>query len=327
MKLIKLAAFVALLQIAALPASAQIYDMREMNTTENAALDRQKTVVIIPEGILEEHGPYLPSYTDGYRNEYFARRVAEAIVARPGWSVLIFPPIPLGDGGGNQIGKWQTFPGTYHVHFSTLRSMFMDIASELGEGGFRRIFVISVHGAPQHQLALDQASDFFNETYGGTMVYLTGLIPDSPIAPQLNLTDNERRENGLDVHGGMNETSQMLFLRPDLVQPGYKTAQPHSGANWRDLVNRGAEPNWPGYLGSPRLATAARGAEIMRTRAQELSALALRILDGFDFRTLQRTSVQQQTDEAIRDYDAAANAHARQIQQQQDSWLQRKGLK
>jgi hypothetical protein len=30
------------------------------------ALNLQETVVLIPGGILEEHGPYLPSYIDGY---------------------------------------------------------------------------------------------------------------------------------------------------------------------------------------------------------------------------------------------------------------------
>src|SRR5262252_6947984 len=134
------------------PTSAQIYDMRVVNTTDISGLNRQKTVVIIPGGILEEHGPYLPAYTDGYKNEYLARRVAEAIVARSGWSVLLFPQIPLGDGGANQIAKRQVFPGTYHIHFSTLRAVYMDLASELGEAGFRTIFVISDHGAPQHQL-------------------------------------------------------------------------------------------------------------------------------------------------------------------------------
>ena len=63
---------------------AQIYDMREMATVDIRNLDLERTVIIIPEGILEEHGPYLPSYTDGYRNEYFAQRMAESIVKRDG---------------------------------------------------------------------------------------------------------------------------------------------------------------------------------------------------------------------------------------------------
>jgi len=43
----------------------------------------------------------------------------------------------------------------------------MDLATELGEQGFKNIFIIHGHGAPNHQRALDQASDFFNDTYQG----------------------------------------------------------------------------------------------------------------------------------------------------------------
>jgi hypothetical protein len=51
-------------------ASAQILRLSDLNTDQIRALDHEKTVVIIPGGILEEHGPYLPCYT----------------------SVLLFPP-------------------------------------------------------------------------------------------------------------------------------------------------------------------------------------------------------------------------------------------
>ena len=48
------------------PAFAQIYHVQDMNTEQIKAFDREKTVVILPDGILEEHGPYMPSFTDGY---------------------------------------------------------------------------------------------------------------------------------------------------------------------------------------------------------------------------------------------------------------------
>ena len=67
-----------LCSLLAAQAVAQIHDMREMATLDIRGLDLERTVIIIPEGILEEHGPYLPSYTDGYRNEYFSQRVAES---------------------------------------------------------------------------------------------------------------------------------------------------------------------------------------------------------------------------------------------------------
>jgi creatinine amidohydrolase len=66
----------------ALTACGQIYRLAEMNTRQIRALDLQRTVVLIPGGILEEHGPYLPSYTDDYADEAYARELANAIVAR-----------------------------------------------------------------------------------------------------------------------------------------------------------------------------------------------------------------------------------------------------
>jgi creatinine amidohydrolase/Fe(II)-dependent formamide hydrolase-like protein len=73
-------------------ASAQIFQLGEMNTKQIRALDRAKTVVLLPAGILEEHGPYLlPANTDGYTNAYLTDKLARAIVARPGWKIAVFP--------------------------------------------------------------------------------------------------------------------------------------------------------------------------------------------------------------------------------------------
>jgi len=68
----------------------QIYHVKEMNTEQIKALDREKTVVILPGGILEEHGPYLPSFTDGYRDKRLTEALANGIVEKPGWKVLVF---------------------------------------------------------------------------------------------------------------------------------------------------------------------------------------------------------------------------------------------
>ena len=64
----------------------------------------------------------------------------------------------------------------------------------------------------------------------------------------------------------------------------------------------------------------------MVARFAELSKLALRILNGFDHRSLKRKSVTQLEDEAIRKYVAAGLEHASRIQQMQQQWLQRRGL-
>jgi creatinine amidohydrolase len=157
-------------------AFAQIYYVKEMNTEQIKALDREKTVVLLPGGILEEHGPYLPSFTDGYRDERLTEALANAIVERPGWKVLIFPLIPLGTHPANALGQKYVFPGSYTVRPSTLRAVFMDLATDLGEQGFRWVFVVHSHRAPPNSRALNQAGDYFHDIYGGHMVHLAALI-------------------------------------------------------------------------------------------------------------------------------------------------------
>lgn len=44
---------------------------------------------------MEEHGPYLPSYSDGYQNERYTADLAAAIARRQGWTAVVFPAIPL----------------------------------------------------------------------------------------------------------------------------------------------------------------------------------------------------------------------------------------
>src|SRR6188768_666793 len=127
---------------AAIDASAQIYRLAELNTRQIQALDRQRTVVVIPGGILEEHGPYLPAYTDGYAIQAYTQALARAIAARAGWTVVLFPQIPLGNDPANTIGAKTVFAGSYPVRMATLRAVYMDLATELGEQGFRWIFLV-----------------------------------------------------------------------------------------------------------------------------------------------------------------------------------------
>ncbi len=62
---------------------AQVLHFAELNTEQIRALERENTIVLISGGILEQHGPFLPSYTDGYRNEWAVGELAQAIAARP----------------------------------------------------------------------------------------------------------------------------------------------------------------------------------------------------------------------------------------------------
>ena len=280
---------VALLLASALP--AQVRQVADLNTREIRALDRERTVVILQGAMLEEHGPYLPAGTDGVLSSRLTSEVAAGIVKqRPGWTALVFPPVSVGASGYNEIGRHYTFPGTYAVRPSTLREAFVDLASQLGDQGFKWIMLIHVHGSPMHIGALDDASDFFHDTYGGQMVNLWGLLP--VLGGWGNamsvMTPAEKAADGLSLHAGMDEHSLMLYLRPDMVAKDYKSAPPVAGANYADAVAVAQRADWPGYLGAPHLATTAFGERIWTAFSDAALKTAVEVLDGKDPTTYPR---------------------------------------
>ncbi len=304
----------------------RIFRVAEMTTEQIRSLDKGRTVVILPGGILEQHGPFLPSFTDGYWNEQVTKELAEAIAARPGWNALVFPTIPLGNSGANDIGSKFSFPGTYAVRFETLRSIFMDLAGELGEQRFKWIFVVHGHGAPNHVRALDQAGDYFRDVYRGRMVNLTGLLPVISHWDGKK-SDEERKEDGLPIHSGMDETSMMLAVRPDLVSPNHKQAKPFAGETMEDLIKISRSQDWLGYFGSPRLARAEQYANGWKLAKEEAIGLAIKILDGLDERTISRFGDEMKKSPPDVALDKASLRHENIIKQKQSRWLRQRRIK
>jgi hypothetical protein len=96
------------------------------------------------------------------------------------------------------------------------------------------------------------------------------------------MTPAEKAADGLSLHAGMDEHSLMLYLRPDLVAPGYKDAPSVAGANYAEAFAVAQQPGWPGYLGAPSLATAAFGERIWRSFSEATVKTAVEVLDGKD---------------------------------------------
>lgn len=299
---------------------AQILDVRELNTEQIDRLDRARTAVLLTVGILEEHGPFLPSYTDGYQSEFIATRVANAVAARPGWTDLRFPEIPLGTFPASNVGGKYVFPGSYPVRMTTLRAVFMDLATDLGEAGFKWVFVLTMHGGPTHTRALDQAAEYFNDTYSGRMVHVTGLASVVGAVPPDIFTSEQRAAEGFSIHADADEHSCLLFLRPDLVAPGIRSATPVVARDFAELVATAQQPNWRGYFGTPAIATPEAGRRAMNAIAQAAVDFVLSVLDG---RAHQgpRVADRPMSDPTFRRVVEAALEHERQIERKQVEWL------
>jgi creatinine amidohydrolase/Fe(II)-dependent formamide hydrolase-like protein len=301
---------------------AQLLRLTDLTSTQIEKLDRAKTVVLMPGGVLEQHGPYLPVFADGFMNAWWTERLGETL-AREGWTVVEFPMLPLGDGGANEIGRKYNFPGSYGVRVATLRAVYMDLATELGEQGFRWIFVLQNHGSPVHNLTLDQAGDYFHDSFGGQMVNLTGLEPTGGTPPPA-LGEEARQVNGIDIHAGLSESSRIQFLHPGLVNPAIAQAPPFTARAPADLAAIARRPDWTGYFGAPHLASPAYGAQLMEWRLAHYTQLAREILAGKDPRSIPRYSTEAMKREKPIMDDSLA--YDERVRSRQAAWLKKHGI-
>ena len=265
-----------------------IYMLEELTWPQIDALARERTLVILPVGMIEEHGPHLPVGADTLAVTHEANGASRlASGALPDWNIVIMPPINYGHSGANQIGDMPVHPGTYGIRQSTLRSLVADIGGQIAQNGFRWIFVVNGHGAPTHNIAINEACDFISETFGVTMLHLTGLFrADAAIQSRgekmkaEHFSAAELAAFGLDVHAGVSETSGMLAVRPDLVSANYKTLPSRAGRSLEELREVATSPGWEGYLSSPAKATVSYGRAVQAWWIEGLADLMLRAVHG-----------------------------------------------
>jgi creatinine amidohydrolase len=272
------------------PAGSRIHKLEELNWPRIHALERERTLFLLPVGMLEEHGPHLPVGADTLGVLYEANRVSKRVSQALGdWNVVMMPSINYGHGGANQIGGMLLHPGTYGIRQSTLRSLVADVGGQLAQNGFKWIFVLNGHGAPAHNIAINEACDFISESFRVTMLHLTGLFrADAAIQARGEkikaryFSAAEISSFGMDVHAGVSETSAILAVRPDLVRSGYKTLPDRAGRTLDELREIAMAPGWQGYLSSPSKATAAYGRAFEEWWVDGFTELILRAVRGED---------------------------------------------
>jgi creatinine amidohydrolase len=268
--------------------SGKILAMGELTWTDIDALNRDRTLVLLTVGMLEEHGPHLPIGTDTFGVEYEAARVADRLsLALPDWTVLVMPTVHYGSSGANQIGNIAIHPGTYALRQSTLRSLIADVGGQIAQNRFKRIFVMNGHGAPTHHAAVNEACDFISETFMVTMLNISGLFnADARIQSKGQtiaakyFSPADLSSFGPDVHAGVGETSAVLAVRPDLVRSSYRTLPSLRAETLKERRDLAQKPGWPGYFSSPARANADYGRDVEAWWVDGMTNLILQAVRG-----------------------------------------------
>jgi creatinine amidohydrolase len=211
----------------------------ELTMAAFAALDPKPTL-LVPVGIVEEHGPHLPLDTDSIQ----AQHTCDAAADRMG--ALVAPLLAYGN-----CSSTRNFPGSFSLRFDTLRAIATDILADADRHGFRAIAFVSGHAGGAHMRALKLAAEEYLEKGSALRIF---VLTDYEL---LDGFDAKAAAGGdvprWDGHAGALETSRMLALRPDLVHGRGASHKVHFPDH---LVERDASKHFPtGVMGDPTLAS------------------------------------------------------------------------
>jgi creatinine amidohydrolase len=242
------------------PESGGIFRLEELSFSQLEGLDRNRVVLLFIVSPLEEHGPHLPVGTDLMTSAAICARLAERILeAKPGWTVLIGPSIPIGASAFDRAG-------TLLARARTVRNATLDYGASLARHGFRYILILNGHGGPRHIVALEEAAAVVSRRFKVRMFSVSGPVlwkfMRGRYANRLEaflgrpFTVAEREALDGDTHAGMWETSLVLLDRPELVKSSYLGLPPQKFS----LINA-IRRNYPlqfgnrmGYIGTPSAA-------------------------------------------------------------------------
>lgn len=210
----------------------------ELTSPAFAALD-PKPPLLVPVGIVEEHGPHLPLDTDSIQ----AVHTCEAVARRTG--AMVAPLLAYGN-----CSSTRGFPGSFSLRFDTLRAIIRDLLADCQRHGIRRVAFVSGHAGGAHMRALKLAAEEHLEA-DPTMRIL--VLSDYELLDRFEAPGIPR----WDGHAGALETSRMLAIRPDLVRG---RGRPHQVRFPEFLVELDAHKHFPeGVMGDPTLASVELG--------------------------------------------------------------------
>jgi creatinine amidohydrolase len=225
----------------------------DLATTEVERLD-DRSVLLLPVGAVEQHGPHLPLATD----LLLVDAVCDAVVAARGDELDLWRLPSLAYG---RSIEHVSSAGTLTLSTSTLLTVLDELAAGVAATPARRLALVNGHGGNTPAL-LAAARDL--RLRHGLLTFV--LRPFAAPGP----SEGAEREAGLGLHAGHVETSLMLHTRPDLVRMELAEREiPRQGFAGEASFGGRVAFGWlsqdltdSGVVGDPTGATADEGAKL-----------------------------------------------------------------
>jgi creatinine amidohydrolase len=234
-----------------------------LTSAEIAGALRATSILCLPMGSMEQHGPHLPLNTDSVLAEAMTGR----IVARWGESHDLWqlPPIPV---GLSREHAWA--PGTLSLSVAGMTAYLTDLVREVARAlPARNLLIVNGHGGNRGML----------EALGREMRGNFGL---NIAALHLGAIFSPVPDTGVpEIHAGRDETSAMLALAPQLVRRetiAQLSPSPDGGAIRALILDPAASFAWSSD--DPRIASAGVIGDARGASAEHGHAIVARVVEA-----------------------------------------------
>lgn len=182
--------------------------MNEMTWQE---YDKAKdTMVILPIGATEQHGPHLPLNVDSL----IATEISRKFALRMGG--VVAPTLSYGYKSKPLSGGGPLFPGTIDLNGITLINLVVDILEEFINDGTKNIFVNNAHY--ENEAFILEAIDLVSRKYKDVCIIETNWWDTLPQTVIDKVFDEIPFPGWAFEHAAITETSLMLYFAPESVR-------------------------------------------------------------------------------------------------------------
>lgn len=181
--------------------------MQEM-TWQDFNARKDDSIVILPVGSTEQHGPMLPLSVDAIISTGLAEMIAEKVDG------IVAPCICYGYKSAPLSGGGPAFPGTIDMNGITLMNLVEDVLEELIRDGIRKIFIMNGHF--ENEAFILEAMDLVSRRHEDVTMIESSWWDQMSDDVMAKVFD-EVEYPGIELeHAGILETSLTLHFRPDL---------------------------------------------------------------------------------------------------------------
>lgn len=240
--------------------------MQEM-TWQDFDEKRKDSIVILPVGSTEQHGPMLPLSVDAV----ISTGIAEMVAKKTGG--MVAPCICYGYKSAPLSGGGPAFPGTIDLNGVTLMNLVEDVLEELIRDGIKRIFILNGHF--ENEAFILEAMDIVSRRHEDVTMIESSWW-DQISNDVMDQVFDEVEYPGIELeHAGILETSLTLYFRPDLCHMDRFTEDGLDGLLGYSIYPPSrCEVTKTGLLTTARTSTAEKG----RLLAEDITAHYVNIL-------------------------------------------------